>query len=251
MLQLTSAVLQTIRYSFSTIVITVYFLIESYLPMILLFSPGSEVCPYDKSLPLLSLSKPIPAFRVQDKNKITLEHHEVGLVGNLVRESLVSELHKRFSGAIKERDCSTKKPKDFKAKGDHSPKMFRNSQLEMCSLRFHTKRLTDGERQHENVLISGVFTGESPVDVPSVIKYEETDRENLLLETSQRTPTMLPLPGLVDKLIKSPFKRDCISMCADTKAKLVENLWQDRNIVRDSGILHRLSKGQLKLQEVP
>ncbi|KTF92291.1 hypothetical protein cypCar_00009683 [Cyprinus carpio] len=60
---------------------------------------------------------------------------------------------------------------------------------------------------------------------------------------------MLPLPGLVDKLIKSPSKRDCISMCADTKAKLVENLWQDRNIVRDSGILHRLSKGQLKLQE--
>ncbi|XP_059426186.1 ephexin-1 isoform X1 [Carassius carassius] len=60
---------------------------------------------------------------------------------------------------------------------------------------------------------------------------------------------MLPLPGLVDKLIKSPSKRDCNYMCADTKTKLVENLWQERNIVRDSGILHRLSKEQLKLQE--
>ncbi len=217
--------------------------------MIFLFSPGSEVCPNGKPLPRLSLSKPIPAFRVHNKTKI--EHNEVGLLSNLVRESLVSELHKTFSGAIKERICSTKKPKVFKAKGDHSPKTFSNSQLEMC---FHTKRLTDGERLHENVSISGVSNGESPEDVPSVIKYQETDGENHsknLLETSQRTRTVLPLLGLVDKLIKSPSKRDCNCMCADTKTKLVENLWQDRNIVRDSGILRRLSKEQLKLQEVP
>ncbi|XP_058634664.1 rho guanine nucleotide exchange factor 5 isoform X3 [Onychostoma macrolepis] len=98
----------------------------------------------------------------------------------------------------------------------------------------------------------GVSNGECPEDVPSVIKYQETDGENLsrnLLETSQRTPTMLSRPGLVDKLIKSPSKRDCHCMCADTKTKLVENLWQDRNIVRDSGILRQLSKEQLKLQE--
>lgn len=199
-------------------------------------------------LPHRSLSKPISVHDTKTKT----EYNEVGLPSDLVRESLVSELHKRFSGATKERDCSTKKPKVFKAKGDHAPKMFSNSQLEMCKLCFHTKRLTDGERLCENVSISGVSNGESPENVPSVIKYQETDRENLsknILETSQRSPTMLPLPGLVDKLIKSPFKRDCISMCADTKAKLVENLWQDRNIVRDSGILHRLSKGQLKLQE--
>ncbi|XP_058634662.1 ephexin-1 isoform X2 [Onychostoma macrolepis] len=211
---------------------------------------GSEVCPIDKPLPHLSLSKPIPAFKVHNKTKI--EHNEVGLLSNLVRESLVSELHKRFSGAIKERVCRTKKPEVFKAKGDHFPKIFSNSQLEMCSMCFHTKRLTDGERLHENVSISGVSNGECPEDVPSVIKYQETDGENLsrnLLETSQRTPTMLSRPGLVDKLIKSPSKRDCHCMCADTKTKLVENLWQDRNIVRDSGILRQLSKEQLKLQE--
>lgn len=121
----------------------------------------------------------------------------------------------------------------------------------MCSLCFDTKRLTDGERLDENVSISGVSNEESTEDVPSVIKYQETDGENHsknLLETSQR---MLPLPGLVDKLIKSSSKGDCNRMPADTKTKLVENLWQDRNIVRDSGILRRLSKEQLKLQEVP
>ncbi len=216
--------------------------------MILLFFPGSEVFPNGKPLPHPSQSKLIPAFRVHDKTKI--EHSEVGLLSNLVRENLFSELHQRFSGAIKERDCSTKKPKVFKAKGDHSPKMFSNSHLEMCSLCFDTKRLTDGERLHENVSISGVSNGESTEDVPSVIKYQETDGENHsknLLETSQR---MLPLSGLVDKLIKNPSKRDCNRMSADSKTKLVENLWQDRNIVRDSGILRQLSKEQLKLQEV-
>ncbi|XP_059353800.1 uncharacterized protein LOC132091047 [Carassius carassius] len=111
---------------------------------------ASEVCPNGK--PLLSLSKPIPAFSVHDKTKI--QHNEVGLRSELVRECLVSELHKKFSGAIKERDCSTKKSKVFKAKGDHSPQMLSNSQLEICSLCFHTKRPTDGERLHENVSIS-------------------------------------------------------------------------------------------------
>lgn len=82
---------------------------------------------------------------------------------------------------------------------------------------------------------------------------KKTDEENLsehLLENFQRTPTMLPLPGLVDQLIESPFKRDSNCMCVDTKIKSLENLWQDRNIVRDSGILSRLSKEKLKLQEV-
>ncbi|XP_026119540.1 ephexin-1 isoform X2 [Carassius auratus] len=206
---------------------------------------ASEVCPNGK--PLLSPSKPIPVFSGHDKTKI--EHNEVELRSELVRESLVSELHKKFSGAIRERDCSTKKPKVFKAKGDHSPRMLSNSQLEMCSLCFHPKRLTDGERLHENVMERD---GESPEDVLSVRTYQETVEENLtknVFETSQRSPTMLPLPGLVDKLIKSPSKRDCNYMWADTKTKLVENLWQERNIVRDSGILHRLSKEQLKLQE--
>ncbi|XP_048055598.1 ephexin-1 [Megalobrama amblycephala] len=182
---------------------------------------GSDVCPSDRPLPHLSLSKSIPALRIQDKNKVTLElNSEVGLVSNIVRESLVFELHKIFSGAIKERDLSTKKPKV--------------------------------ERLHENISISGVSNGESPEDVPSVIKYQKTDGENLserLLETSQRTPTMLPLPGLVDKLIESPSKTDSYCKCADTKKKSLENLWQERNIVRDSGILSQLSKEQLKLQE--
>ncbi|XP_043097218.1 rho guanine nucleotide exchange factor 15 isoform X2 [Puntigrus tetrazona] len=191
---------------------------------------GSEVCPPGKALPHLSLSKPIPSFRVHDKPK--LKHNKVELISDFVREGLVSELHKRFSGAIKERDCSTNKPKVF-----------------IC---FHTKRLTDGERLHENVSISGVSNGDSPEDVPSVIKCQETDGENNsknLLETSQRALTMLPLPGLVDKLIKSPSQRDFNCMCADNKRKLVESLWQERRVVRDSGILHRLSKEQLKLQE--
>ncbi|RXN04635.1 ephexin-1-like protein [Labeo rohita] len=117
---------------------------------------GTEVCPTAKPLPHLSLSKPIPAYRVQNKTKITPEHNEVGSLSNPVRESLVSELH---------------------------------------------------------------------------------------------TPTMLPLPGLVDKRIESHTKRDWNCMCADTKTKSLENLWQDRNIVRDSRILSRLSKDQLKLQE--
>ncbi|KAK7144670.1 hypothetical protein R3I94_010938 [Phoxinus phoxinus] len=60
---------------------------------------------------------------------------------------------------------------------------------------------------------------------------------------------MLPLPGLVDKLIDSPSKKNSNCMCVDTKKKSPENLWQDRNIVRDSGILSRLSKEKLKLQE--
>ncbi|XP_050968156.1 rho guanine nucleotide exchange factor 5 [Labeo rohita] len=207
---------------------------------------GTEVCPTAKPLPHLSLSKPIPAYRVQNKTKITPEHNEVGSLSNPVRESLVSELHVRFSGAIKERDCSTKV---LKAKGDHSPKMFSNSQLEMCSLLFHTKRLTDGERLCENVSISSVSSGDSQEDA---IKYQETDGESLsknLLEISQKTPTMLPLPGLVDKRIESHTKRDWNCMCADTKTNSLENLWQDRNIVRDSRILSRLSKDQLKLQE--
>lgn len=191
--------------------------------MTLLFSPGSDVCPSDRPLPHLSLSKSIPALRIQDKNKVTLElNSEVGSVSNIVRESLVFELHKIFSGAIKEIDLSTKKPKV--------------------------------ERLHENLSISGVSNGESPENVSSVIKYQKTDRENLselFLETSQRTPTMVPLPGLVDKLIESPSKTDSYCKGADTKKKSLENLWQERNIVRDSGILSQLSKEQLKLQEVP
>lgn len=191
--------------------------------MTFLFSPGSDVCPSDRPLPHLSLSKSIPALRIQDKNKVTFElNSEVGLVSNIVRESLVFELHKIFSGAIKERNLSTKKPKV--------------------------------ERLPENISISGVSNGESAEDVPSGIKYQKTDGENLsecLLETSQRTPTMLPLPGLVDKLIESPFKTDSDCKFADTKKKSLENLWQERNIVRDSGILSQLSKEQLKLQEVP
>ncbi|KAK9973258.1 hypothetical protein ABG768_023999 [Culter alburnus] len=181
----------------------------------------SDVCPSDRPLPHLSLSKSIPALRIQDKNKVTFElNSEVGLVSNIVRESLVFELHKIFSGAIKERNLSTKKPKV--------------------------------ERLPENISISGVSNGESAEDVPSGIKYQKTDGENLsecLLETSQRTPTMLPLPGLVDKLIESPFKTDSDCKFADTKKKSLENLWQERNIVRDSGILSQLSKEQLKLQE--
>lgn len=192
-----------------------------FFAVTLLFFPGSDVCQSDRAHPHISLSKSIPALRIQDKNKVTLEHNsETGLVSNIVKESLVSELHKIFSGAIKERDFSTKMPKVL----------------------------------HDNVSISGVSNGGSPEDVPSMIKYQKTDAENLsehLLETSQRSPTMLPLPGLVDKLIESPSKTDSYCKCADTNKKSLENLWQERNIVRDSGILSRLSKEQLNLQEVP
>lgn len=188
----------------------------------LLFFPGSDICPSDRPLPHLSLSKSIPALRIRDKSKVTLEHNnEVGSVSNIIRESLVSELHKIFSQTIKEKNFSTKKPKV--------------------------------ESLLKNIFISNVSNGECPADVPFMIKYQKTHEENLserLLEISQRTPTILPLPGLVDKLIESPSKKDSSCMCVDPKKKSLENLWQDRNIVRDSGILSQLSKEKLKLQEV-
>lgn len=117
-------------------------------------------CPSDRPLPHLSLSKSFSALRIQDKIKVTFEHNnEVGSVSNIIRESLVSELHKIFSRTIKEKDFSTKKPKV--------------------------------ESLLKNLLISDVSNGESPAEVPKNQEYQKTDEENLeiFLEDTSNAPS--------------------------------------------------------------
>ncbi|XP_056315942.1 ephexin-1 [Danio aesculapii] len=205
---------------------------------------GSEVCCDDRPILPLCLSKPNPALKIQNKNNV--DHNEARSFNNTIKDNLVSELQKRFSGSIKERDLSTKKPNVLQAKGDCSPKLFSSSHLEMISMLFHMKKLTEVDRPLKTVAIPAVSNGESPEDISSVVKYQETEMENLN-ESSQKTPKVLPLPGLVDKLIKNPSNKNF--MCGDNMKKPLEQLWQEQSIVRNSGILSRLNMEQLRLQE--
>lgn len=160
---------------------------------------------------------------------------------------MVSELQKRFSGSIKERDLNTKKPKVLKAKGDCSPKLFSSSHLKMFSMLFHIKKLTEVDQTLEIVSLPAVSNGEDPEDIPSEVKYQETEEENLH-ESSPKAPAMLPLPGLVDKLKKNSSNKNV--RCDDNMKNPLEKLWQERSIVRNSGMLSQLHMEQLKLQEV-
>ncbi|XP_021332789.1 ephexin-1 [Danio rerio] len=206
---------------------------------------GSEVCPDDRPLLPLCLSKPNLAFKFQNKNNV--EHNEAGSFHNTIKDNLVSELQKRFSGSIKERDLSTKKTNVLKTKGNCSPKLFSSSHLEMISMLFHMKKLTEVDRPLETVAMPAVSNGpKSPEDISLIVKYQATEMENLN-ESSLKTPTMLPLPGLVDKLIKYPSNKTFT--CGDNLKKPLEQLWQERSIVRNSGILSRLNMEQLRLQE--